>query len=96
MFTNDREIALHLLKAHPADVMMFTFMSIDTVQHHFWQYMDLGHFMHDAQSAKRFWDAILRVYQRLDGIVGKFLELLPKETTVFLASDQGEDRCPIE
>ena len=37
-----RKIGLYLLEKHPADVMMFTFMSIDTVQHHFWQYLDAG------------------------------------------------------
>ena len=29
-----------LLENHPQDVMMFVFMSIDTVQHYFWQHMD--------------------------------------------------------
>ena len=29
--------SLYLMEKHPADVMMFTFMSIDTVQHHFWR-----------------------------------------------------------
>ena len=28
--------ALYLLEHHPQDVMMFVFMSIDTVQHYFW------------------------------------------------------------
>jgi predicted AlkP superfamily phosphohydrolase/phosphomutase len=83
------KIGLYLLEKHPADVMMFTFMSIDTVQHHFWQYLDAGHFLHDAVGAKRFKDAVLQVYQRLDGIVGRFLEKLPKETIVMAVSDHG-------
>ena len=41
--------SLYLIEKHPADVMMFTFMSIDTVQHHFWQYMDPTHHYHDAK-----------------------------------------------
>jgi predicted AlkP superfamily phosphohydrolase/phosphomutase len=80
---------LYLLEKHPADMMMFTFMSIDTVQHHFWQYMDPGHFLHDAERAERYGDAILRVYQRLDGAVGRFLERLPEETAVMVVSDHG-------
>jgi len=82
-------IGLHLLEKHPADVMMLTYMSIDTVQHHFWQYMDPGHFLHDADAAKRFGDAVQRVYIRLDAAVGRFLTRLPEETVVLVASDHG-------
>jgi predicted AlkP superfamily phosphohydrolase/phosphomutase len=82
-------IGLYLLDNHPTDVMMFTFMSIDTVQHHFWQYMDPKHFMYDAPGATKFRDAVLRVYQRLDAALGKFLERLPEETTVMVVSDHG-------
>jgi predicted AlkP superfamily phosphohydrolase/phosphomutase len=83
------KVGLYLLEKHPADVMMFTFMSVDTVQHHFWQYMDTGHFLHDAARAQRYGNAILRVYQRLDGAVGRFLERLPEETAVMIVSDHG-------
>jgi predicted AlkP superfamily phosphohydrolase/phosphomutase len=83
------KVALYLLETHPTEVMMFTFMSIDTVQHHFWQYLDPGHFMYDAGSAQKFGDAVLRVYQRLDGVVGKFLDRLTEETTVVVVSDHG-------
>jgi len=82
-------IGLHLLEKHPADVMMFTFMSIDTVQHHFWQYMDPNHFLHDPVAAKRFGSAVQEVYQRLDAAVGKFVERVPKDTTVVVVSDHG-------
>jgi predicted AlkP superfamily phosphohydrolase/phosphomutase len=83
------KLGLYLLDTHPTDLMMFTFMSIDTVQHHFWQYMDAGHFMYDANGATRFRDAVRRVYQRVDTIVGKFLERLSDETTVMVVSDHG-------
>jgi predicted AlkP superfamily phosphohydrolase/phosphomutase len=83
------KIALYLLETRPADVMMFTFMSIDTVQHHFWQYQDSGHFMHDPAGAEKFGEAVLHVYQRLDGVVGKILERTAKETTVMVISDHG-------
>lgn len=83
------KIGLYLLDKHPADLMMFTFMSIDTVQHHFWQYMDPDHFMYDAAGAMRFKDAILQVYQRLDAAIGKILERLAPETMVMVVSDHG-------
>lgn len=82
-------VGLHLLEKRPVDVMMLTFMSIDTVQHYFWHYMDAQHFQHDAARASKYGDAILRVYQRLDAAVGKFLEKLSPETHVFVVSDHG-------
>src|ERR1700757_2394980 len=82
-------LALYLLEKHPADLMMFTFMSIDTVQHHFWQYLDPEHFMYDAGGGVQFKDAVLQVYQRLDAAMGKFLERLPEETMVIVVSDHG-------
>ncbi len=81
--------ALYLLENHPQDVMMFVFMSIDTVQHYFWQHMDREHFLHDPALAKKFGGAIRQVYERLDAAVGRIVEKLPSETAVFVVSDHG-------
>jgi predicted AlkP superfamily phosphohydrolase/phosphomutase len=81
--------SLYLMKKHPADVMMFTFMSIDTVQHYFWQYRDRNHHLHDPAAAEQFGDAILRVYQRLDDAVGQLLTKASNDTSVFVVSDHG-------
>ena len=79
-------VALYLLEHHPQDVMMFVFMSIDTVQHYFWQYMDHGHFLHDPKAEPRFQNA---VYERLDAVTGRIIEKLPNDTTVLVVSDHG-------
>jgi predicted AlkP superfamily phosphohydrolase/phosphomutase len=81
--------ALYLLENHPQDVMMFVFMSIDTVQHYFWQHMDKNHFLHDPKLAPKFGHAVRKVYERLDAAVGKIAERLPPETTVLVVSDHG-------
>ncbi|HEY1769859.1 MAG TPA: alkaline phosphatase family protein [Chthoniobacterales bacterium] len=81
--------ALYLLENHPQDVMMFVFMSIDTVQHYFWQYMDKGHFLYDPELAARFGNAIREVYERLDAAAGQIIDRLPPETAVFVVSDHG-------
>jgi len=81
--------ALYLLENHPQDVMMFVFMSIDTVQHYFWQHMDKDHFIHDPKLAPKFGDAVLNVYERLDAAAGQIIDRLPPETTVFVVSDHG-------
>ncbi len=81
--------SLYLIEKHPTDVMMFTFFSIDTVQHYFWQYMDPSHHYYDPVAAGRFGDAVFRVYQRLDDAIGRILEKLPAETSVLVVSDHG-------
>jgi predicted AlkP superfamily phosphohydrolase/phosphomutase len=82
-------VALQTLEKNPCEVMMVTFMSIDTVQHYFWHYMDAGHFLHDAQGAARYGEAIKDVYRRLDESVGRILEKLPEDCTVLVVSDHG-------
>lgn len=81
--------ALYLLENHPQDVMMFVFMSIDTVQHYFWQHMDKDHFLHDPTLVPKFGNAIRKVYERLDAATGQILDRLPPETSVFVVSDHG-------
>ena len=81
--------ALYLLEHHPQDVMMFVFMSIDTVQHYFWQHMDKDHFIHDPKLAPKFGDAVRKVYERLDAAAGQIIDRLPAETAVFVVSDHG-------
>lgn len=81
--------SLYLIEKHPADVMMFTFMSIDTVQHHFWQYMDPTHHYYDASGAQEFSGAVLRVYQWLDHAVGRIVESISPETSILVVSDHG-------
>src|SRR5947209_1449638 len=82
-------VALYLLEHHPQDVMMFVFMSIDTVQHYFWQYMDRSHFLYDPKAEPRFGNAVRQVYERLDSVTGRIIEKLPNDTTVFVVSDHG-------
>jgi predicted AlkP superfamily phosphohydrolase/phosphomutase len=82
-------VAHYLLEHHPQDVMMFVFMSIDTVQHYFWQYMDRSHFLYDPKAEARFGSAVRQVYERLDAMAGGIIEKLSDDTTVFVVSDHG-------
>jgi predicted AlkP superfamily phosphohydrolase/phosphomutase len=85
-------LALYLLDNHPQDVMMFTFMTIDTVEHHFWHYMDDQHFYHDPEGGKLFRDVILETYQRLDQTVGEIVKRIdPTATQIFVVSDHGQE-----
>jgi predicted AlkP superfamily phosphohydrolase/phosphomutase len=83
------QVGLHLLQHRTQDVMMFVFMSIDTVQHYFWQFMDETHFLHDPAAKSKFGNAVRDVYARLDAALGKFLKHTGAETSVFVVSDHG-------
>jgi predicted AlkP superfamily phosphohydrolase/phosphomutase len=80
---------LYLMEQHPVEVMMCTFMSIDTVQHYFWHYMDPSHYLHNPAAVERFGDAILRVYERLDDAVRQLLQKVCKDTSILVVSDHG-------
>src|SRR4030095_12872479 len=82
-------VGLHLLQHRVQDVMMFVFMSIDTVQHYFWQFMDETHFLHEPAAKSKFGNAIRDVYTRLDATLGKLLEYAGPDTSVFVVSDHG-------
>ena len=82
-------VGLHLLQHRTQDVMMFVFMSIDTVQHYFWQFMDETHFLYDPAAKAKFGNAVRDVYARLDATLGKFLEYADADTSVFVVSDHG-------
>src|SRR5437773_1112216 len=47
------KVGLHLLQHRTQDIMMIVFMSIDTVQHYFWQFMDEQHFLHDPSAQEK-------------------------------------------
>ena len=82
-------VGLHLLQHRTQDIMMFVFMSIDTVQHYFWQFMDETHFLHDPAAKAKFGNAVREVYSRLDATLGEFLKYAGAETSVFVVSDHG-------
>jgi len=86
------KLSLYCLEKHPQDLMMFTFMSIDSAEHHFWHYMDPKHFYHDPEGADLFKDAILEVYQRLDATLGEILKRIDRsKTDVIVLSDHGQE-----
>jgi len=82
-------LMLYLFEKHPVDVFMVVFNATDQVQHHFWHYMDPVHHQYHEKDAKKYGNAILKVYQCIDGIMGSLLDILPEETTLVLMSDHG-------
>lgn len=88
---NDHYLAMmqYLLQRYPVDVNMIVFTATDTVQHFFWQYMDPQHPQYDPVGARKYSGAILKVYQKIDDLIGKLTASLSEDTAVILMSDHG-------
>lgn len=74
-------IAEYLMQKYPWDFFMIKFDNPDQVQHYFWKDMN------DENSI--FKDAILKIYQHLDNILGKFLKYLDEDSNLIVISDHG-------
>lgn len=78
-------IAESLLREERWDFFMAVFGESDTASHHFWLY-------HDPASPRHrpgFETAILQVYQRLDGAVGRLIAAAGDDAVVGIVSDHG-------
>lgn len=80
---------LHLMKKYDWDFFAVVYANIDAMQHFFWKYMDATHPGYNPEEAKKYGDAILNFYQKLDGIVGDMLKIVDEDTTVIVMSDHG-------
>ncbi|MFQ6118950.1 MAG: alkaline phosphatase family protein, partial [Methanosarcinales archaeon] len=83
------EATLYLMKKYEWDFFMVMFAGTDPIQHFFWKDMDTKHPGHDSNRAKKYGNAILNMYQKLDGIVGDILKQIDDNTTVIIMSDHG-------
>ncbi len=73
---------LHLMKTRPWDVMMAVFVATDRVQHCYWPEGEVP--LENPE-----WGPIRGLYQQIDSFFSDVMELIDKDTTVFLVSDHG-------
>ena len=81
--------ARFLLEHEGWDFFMMVFNETDYAQHWFWKYMDPNHPGHSEEGRRKYGDAIFEVYKRIDGHLGRFLELIDDETLFLVMSDHG-------
>jgi predicted AlkP superfamily phosphohydrolase/phosphomutase len=84
-----RDIATALLRRETWDCFAVHFGEPDTVAHHFWAFHDAASPRYDPAGAEQWGDAIRRVYQTLDGVVGDLAAEAGEEATVLIVSDHG-------
>jgi predicted AlkP superfamily phosphohydrolase/phosphomutase len=80
---------LHEVGRPDWELLVSVFTQTDRVSHMFYRLLDPAHPRYDADLAARYGDAVLRVYERMDAIVGEVLARLGPETVLLIVSDHG-------
>jgi predicted AlkP superfamily phosphohydrolase/phosphomutase len=89
MVDSRRQLALHLIATEPWDMFTVVFTATDRAMHFFWRFLDPAHPLYDPDEAPQYHDAILRVYQKVDQVLGEMLAYCGEETAVIVMSDHG-------
>jgi predicted AlkP superfamily phosphohydrolase/phosphomutase len=83
------QLTQYLMDNKEWDFFLTVFLATDRVQHTLWRHMDKNHVLHNPEEAKHYGDVILRVYRRLDEIIGNLMNKLDDNTTLIIMSDHG-------
>jgi len=83
------EITLDELKNDPPSLLVSVFTSTDSVSHMFYRLIDPEHPRYDPELAQQYGDAILRVYERMDQVVGEVENAMKPGGTLLIVSDHG-------
>ncbi|MFX0195062.1 MAG: alkaline phosphatase family protein [Candidatus Hodarchaeota archaeon] len=83
------EVMEALRAVYNPDFLMIVFTALDKVQHKFWKYLDPRDQMYETAFAQRFRPLLLSVYEQMDGIIGRILDKLDNNSTLYIVSDHG-------
>ncbi|HUG42787.1 MAG TPA: alkaline phosphatase family protein [Acidobacteriota bacterium] len=82
-------VLLDALDDREASLYTAVSTATDSVAHMFYRLIDPEHPRYNAEQAERYGDSILKVYQRMDAIIGRTLERLDGEDVLIVISDHG-------
>ena len=85
------ELVLKEMEAKP-NLLVVDFYQTDTIQHTFYRYMDEqnpGYAGIPDNERARYKDEVLRIYQRMDELLGKVMDKADGDTTIIVMSDHG-------
>ena len=71
------------------DVYFHYFEYTDRVQHLMWRFIDPQHPAYTPEGAAQWGGSILAAYQDMDRIVGRVMQEMPPDATLFVVSDHG-------
>jgi predicted AlkP superfamily phosphohydrolase/phosphomutase len=83
------QITLDELKNDPPSLLVSIFTSTDSVSHMFYRLLDPQHPRYDPVLAAKYGDAIRRVYERMDRVVGEVERAMKPGGVLIIVSDHG-------
>lgn len=83
------EAATYLFKKHPWDFFMVVFVATDRVQHKYWADMDRSSPFFKENTHPNIRNAIFDTYRLMDACIGKIVDMLPQDMSLFIVSDHG-------
>jgi len=90
MLIDNRALTTEYLMTHKEwDFFIVLFSATDLVQHTFWKYMDKNHPLYDEMEAKKYGDAILNIYKKVDNSIERLLKHIDDDTLLIIMSDHG-------
>src|SRR3989338_8398258 len=84
-----KEISFKIMENFNWDLFMVVFSETDWLQHFFWQCIDPTHSKYNQEDSKRFSPFVVDYYQKLDVVIGEFLNYVDEKTTLLIISDHG-------
>jgi len=79
----------YLKKVKQWDLLMIVFSATDVAQHFFWQFMGPPDDITAGEQNSQYREMILKVYQRIDGILEEIIQEMDDETLLIIMSDHG-------
>jgi len=79
----------YLFKHWDCDLCFVIFSAIDFLQHYLWKYWDHSHSMYDEVKSKLYRKEFVRIWRKIDEIVGKICELVGNRANIVIVSDHG-------
>lgn len=83
------KIMVQLLKDGDCDLYVQIYEFTDRIAHILWRYIDEEHPLYDQEKAPLYQNELKKSYIYMDKIIGKALELIPKECILIVLSDHG-------
>lgn len=84
-----KQTVLFLMREFDWDFLVVHLNITDSIQHHYWKFMDNKHPYYDPLAPDSFKNAIFQSYIKADEIIGELLKHAGKDITTIIMSDHG-------
>lgn len=86
------KVIYYLMKEKNWDAFFIVLSCTDWIQHFMWKHLDKSYPTHDPSRSKKYKLEFLKLWHKIDQIIGSMKELAHEDTHVFVISDHGFGR----